>query len=97
MPQAHTSCFQRFLEFLQHGPGIAIVDNTNTRVFEMSPYILAGNAYGFEVRIIRLVCDPNVAATRKSRAATLQIIQEMTERIEAVPSFYPAEEVEITG
>lgn len=97
LPQAHADCFHRFLEFLQKGTGIAIVDNTNTRIFEMSPYALAGNAYGFEVKIIRLVCDPNVAAVRTPRGATLQMVREMNDRMEAIPSFYPSEEVRTTG
>lgn len=96
LPQAHASCFHRFLEFLQRGFGIAIVDNTNTRIFEMSPYVLAAQAYGFEVKIIRLVCDPQVAAARTFRGATLQMVQEMNDRIEAIPSFYPPEEVRMT-
>lgn len=96
LSQAHANCFRRFLEFLQKGSGIAIVDNTNTRIFEMSPYVLAGKAYGFEVKIVRLVCDPNVAAARTPRGATPQMVKEMNDRMEAVPSFYPPEEVQMT-
>ena len=97
LPQAHANCFRRFLEFLQGGTGTAIVDNTNTRIFEMSPYVLAGKAYGFEIKIIRFVCDPNVAAARTPRGATLQMVKEMNDRMEAIPSFYPPEEVRTTG
>ncbi len=97
LPQAHANCFRRFLEFLRGGTGIAIVDNTNTRIFEMSPYVLAGQACGFEVKIIRLVCNPDVAAARTPRGATPQIVKEMNDRMEAIPSFYPPEEVQTTG
>ncbi|MFH1527355.1 MAG: AAA family ATPase [Bacteroidota bacterium] len=96
LPQAHTNCFRRFLEFLREGTGIAIVDNTNIRIFEMSPYILAGKAYEFEIKIIRLVCDPKIAAMRTFRGATSQMVQEMNDRMEAIPSFYPSEEVKMT-
>lgn len=97
LPQAHADCFRRFLEFLREGNGIAIVDNTNTRIFEVSPYVLAGKAYGFEIKIIRLVCDLNVAAARTPRGATLRMVKEMNDRMEAVPLFYPSEEVRMTG
>lgn len=96
LPQAHANCFRQFLEFLRGKTGIAIVDNTNTRIFEMSPYVLAGKAYGFEIKIIRLVCDPKVAAARTFRGATSQMVREMNDRMEAIPSFYPPEEVRMT-
>ena len=97
LPQAHANCFRRFLEFLREGTGIAIVDNTNARIFEMSPYVLVGEAYGFKVKIIRLVCDPKVAAARTFRGATPQMVQEMNDRMETIPSFYAPEEVRVTG
>jgi predicted kinase len=97
LPQAHAECFRRFLEYLLRGEGIAIVDTTNTRIFEMSPYILAAQAYGFEVKIIRLVCDPVIATARTVRGATLQMINEMADRMETLPSFYPPEEVKMTS
>lgn len=97
LPQAHTDCFRRFLEYLQRKGDIAIIDNTNTRIFEMSPYILAAQAYGLEVKIIRLECDLPVAATRTFRGATPQMIKEMAERMEPLPSFYPPEEVKVTS
>jgi predicted kinase len=97
LSEAHADCFRRFLEFLQGGRGVAIVDNTNTRIFEISPYILAGQAYGFEIKIIRLVCAPEAAAARTFRGATSQIVKEMNDRMETIPSFYPPEEVRMTG
>ena len=97
LPQAHVSCFRRFLKFLQGGAGIAIIDNANIRIFVMSPYVLASQAYGFEVKIIRLVCDPNVAAARTSRGASPQMVKEMHDRMQTIPSFYPPEEIRITG
>lgn len=97
LPQAHAKCFRRFLEYLLQGEGIAIVDTTNTRIFEMSPYILAAQAYGFEVKIIRLVCDPVIATARTVRGTTLQMINEMADRMETLPSFYPPEEVRMTS
>lgn len=96
LPQAHADCFRRFLECIQKRTGIAIVDNTNTRVFEMSPYVLAAQAHGLEVKIIRLVCNPIIAAKRTFRGATFEMIKEMTDRMEPIPSFYPREEEKVT-
>ncbi len=97
LPQAHASCFRHFLEYLQRSQGIAIVDNTNTLVFEMSPYILAGQAYSANVKIIRLTCDPTVAAARNVRCATSEMVEKMASRMESLPSLYPSEEVKVTG
>ena len=97
LPEAHASCFRRFLDFLQEETGIAIIDNTNTLVFEMSPYILAAQAYSFKIQIIRLVCNPSVAAARTFRGATPQMVQKMNDRMETLPSFYPPEETRLTG
>jgi adenylate kinase len=77
---AHADCFLRFIEQVrlsnlkaQHSafaigaanPDI-VVDNTNTTVMEISPYMLAAAAYGLEAEVITVKCDPRVALDRNT-------------------------------
>lgn len=51
IPQAHQSCFRKFIRMIDRGVSPIIVDNTNTQLWEMSPYILAGESFGYTVKI----------------------------------------------
>lgn len=48
----HQACFRGFLASLQKNAPLIIVDNTNTQRFEISPYYLAAEAFGYEVQIV---------------------------------------------
>lgn len=66
LPQAHKSCLRRFTEAVQkmQGKGYLIVDNTNTSVMEMAPYCALALAYGHELELVAIHCDPVAAARR---------------------------------
>lgn len=53
LPEAHDWCFAQFCEYLRSGSDV-IVDNTNTRLWEMQRYIDAAKACGANVQIIRM-------------------------------------------
>lgn len=54
---AHGSCFGEFILALQQKVLLVIVDNTNTTVEEISPYMLGATAFGYSARIVTL--DPS--------------------------------------
>ncbi len=70
--EAHASCFKKFILAMQkvhtfthtdgevvHLPNnLIIVDNTNTTVAEIAPYVLAASAFGYEHEILTIV-HPN--------------------------------------
>lgn len=72
--EAHGTCFQAYLRALSDGVALVVVDNTNTRAMEISPYVLGAQAANverqrkgqglYEVVIVRVACDPGVAAAR---------------------------------
>lgn len=47
-------------------PPHIVVDNTNTRADEVSPYFQVAYAYGYEVELVTLDCSPEVALTRNT-------------------------------
>jgi len=79
--EAHGDCFRRFIAAVQAGVEVVVVDNTNTTVPEMSPYVLGGEAFGYTVEILQVVCDPEVAAARNRHGVPAAAIHAMAARI----------------
>jgi predicted kinase len=63
--QAHGACFLDTIEGLRSGRSM-IVDNTNTTVEEIAPYVLLAQAFGASVKILRVQTDPAVALARNT-------------------------------
>ena len=69
---AHADCFRRFIECLKMGvivssdSDVLVVDNTNTTSVEISPYMLAADAFGAESEVVTVKCDPMVAHARNT-------------------------------
>lgn len=49
LPTAHKWNQERVAEAMRRGEPVVIVDNTNTRAWEMKPYVLAAKKYGYSV------------------------------------------------
>lgn len=79
--EAHGACFRKFIAAVQEGIEVVVVDNTNTTAIEIAPYVLGGEAHGYTVEIIRVVCDPAVAAARNSHGVPEKSIRAMADRI----------------
>lgn len=47
---AHGECFKDFIEEVQRGTSLVLVDNTNTSVAEIAPYVLGGPGMGVRRR-----------------------------------------------
>ncbi len=61
----HGRTFRRFLEALERKDALIIVDNTNIEPWEFSPYVLAGEAFGYEVELRTFLCSLETALARK--------------------------------
>lgn len=62
---AHDACLGSFLSAVREGKLAALfVDNTNVSVWELAPYVRLAELFNHEVEIIRIECDPLVAAKR---------------------------------
>ncbi len=91
---AHAACFEQFIQHLQEGTtDDVVVDNTNTTLVEISPYIQACRALGARPVVVHIDCDPKVAAQRNVHGVPEQSIQVMYARLkmtlESWPPFWP--------
>jgi hypothetical protein len=68
-----------------------VVDNTNTTVAELAPYVAWANAVGYEVEIIRIHCNPLVAAERNTHGVPENAVLAMYVKIQHAeyPPFWP--------
>lgn len=48
---AHGMCFYSFIDALREQTPLVIVDNTNCTTYEISPYMLAAQAWGYEAEV----------------------------------------------
>ncbi len=107
LPQAHGACFREFIEVVQdkivrvmHTKTI-IVDNTNTSIAELAPYCAAALAYGHELKIVTLLCDPAIAHARNTHGVPLAAVMGQHERLmknlDEIPPWWTREEIRTDG
>jgi len=93
---AHAACFYDAVEAVRNGLGV-VIDNTNTSIAEISPYIALANAYQAELRIVVIRCDAGVAAGRNKHGVPEKAIRGMASRLDGTlkywPPFWPEPEV----
>jgi len=94
--EAHAYCFRHFLNELGHSERIIVVDNTNISAFEVSPYVLAANAFGYEHEIITLLVDPSLAFLRNIHDVPDTVVSGMSTRlVDAVlPNWWNTKDVQ---
>lgn len=90
---AHADCFDKYLEHLRNCTELIVVDNTNLRAWEISPYILGANAasiYSYEVEIHEIRCEPQFAASRNIHGVDEAKVMAMdtTRHNEVLPPFW---------
>lgn len=92
---AHAECFSKFMRNIENTLPIAkiVIDNTNTQLWEMAPYRAVAHYFGHGVRIIRMACDPEIAASRCVHGVPNGAVMNMHSRMEDVPSFWGGEEI----
>lgn len=78
LPEAHRECFRRFLVATQlERRSLVIVDNTNTRAAEAAPYILAGEALGYKVRVMRIYATLDMCLARQTHGVPEEILSNL--------------------
>jgi predicted kinase len=91
LSQAHGLCFRKFIsavyEGLQEREASIIVDNTNTTVLEVAPYMAAALAYrrngvvSDSVHLIRFVCSPVDSLNRNIHRVPMEAIRRMDDNL----------------
>lgn len=84
--QAHEECRRKFKQALEERHKLIVVDNTNTMMKEMQPYVKAAKYRGYRVECIRLDTPLEVAAARNTHNVPFGAIRAMHERMCDVPS-----------
>lgn len=94
LPAAHGDCLRRFVTHLDANHRGVVVDNTNTTAVEVAPYAALALAYGRDLRIITVVCDPVIAAARNIHGVSLDAVKAMHNRLMCAefPPWWPHEE-----
>lgn len=95
---AHGWCLRTFASWLIQGDyhkDEIVVDNTNTTIAELAPYAALALAYGYELSIRTLWCDPVVAHARNTHGVPLHVVQAMHERLKTrdLPPWWPHSDV----
>jgi len=73
-------------KLLKDGKPLVVVDNTHTRLSEMKPYLDLAEHHDYEVKVIRIICDPVVAAGRTIHKTPPEIVLKQSARFEDYPS-----------
>jgi predicted kinase len=97
---AHAECLREFTRAvageafgIKTAIGTVVVDNTNITVAEMAPYCALAQAYGHELMLVTIMCDPGKAAARGLHGLTAAKTWDMNDRMLRenyyIPSWWP--------
>jgi len=91
---AHAKCFRNFIDGMQKGSDLIVVDNTNTSSIEIAPYRQGAHAYGYDVVIKTVMADPEVAFERGLHGVPISAIKRMHETLHRnLPPYWEKQEV----
>lgn len=96
LSQAHKQCFDKFNDHISKyaviigDAPIIVVDNTNTRLKELRPYIDLAKDYGYNVKIIAIKCDVNLASSRNVHGVPHETIVKMATGVENTLRLLPS-------
>ena len=83
LPDAHSWCMQKFLRACtQDQAPVVVVDNTNTKIWELSGYVQVAGALGYDVSIVRMDTPVDVASGRNTHGVPAKAVQGMADRFE---------------
>lgn len=91
--EAHRKCLRNVVLGLQRFGEHIVVDNTNTTLVELAPYVALGQAFYAQVEIVVVVGNPADAARRNIHGVPHGSVMAMAKRIDEMlhnwPPFWP--------
>lgn len=89
--KAHGQCLLQYVRCLQTHPGTIVVDNTNTTLLELAPYVRLAEAYEVPCEIVYLMCSLETAVRRNTHAVPVNTLLKMQANLltEIVPAHWP--------
>lgn len=98
--EAHNACFLMFLDVVRDwSEGLIVVDNTNTVVADIAPYMRAASAFKWDATVLRIKIDPQVAAARGTKGLKPKDVETMFENIlrQQYPRWWKFQTVDAQG
>jgi len=94
LSEAHAWCYAHFVGTLTTNyHDIVIVDNTNTQLSEIAPYIAHANYHNADIEIVRCVCPHEEAAKRNVHGVPAKTVESMQKRMQSLPRHWPKETI----
>ena len=75
LEDAHKYCLRTFIDGLQKRWPVIVVDNTNITWLKIHPYVVVAEAFDYEVEIVTITVDPEVAAERTRHNVPLKSLR----------------------
>ncbi len=95
--EAHASCRETFRRGLTESESVVIVDNTSTQKWEFAYYVYAAEAAGYDVEVVRLVVDLELAAARNVHGVPVDAILRMHAGMEdAIPLVFDEKIIKVS-
>jgi energy-coupling factor transporter ATP-binding protein EcfA2 len=84
---------------MQDGEPLIVIDNTNTMIWEMEPYVEMAKDHGYKVVVVEVPHPPiEVAAARNSHGVPLEALERMVKRWQSeIPSEWSNHDVRTNG
>jgi predicted kinase len=75
LEDAHKYCLRTFIDGLQKRWPVIVLDNTNITWHEFRPYVVVAEAFDYEVEIVMITVDPEMAADRTRHDVPLKSLK----------------------
>jgi predicted kinase len=91
--EAHDDCLAKALAAFQGAEPLVVIDNTNTRAWELAVYYRLAQVFGYSAVILRVHCDPAVAFARNTHGVPARTIMDMSRSLSEMelPSWWQVE------
>lgn len=86
--EAHGLTLKKFLDALSKGIDI-VVDNTNTTLVNLAPYVALAEMVGATVKFVHLDVDPALAASRNLHGVPADTVLKMSQQIASMLGQWP--------
>jgi tRNA uridine 5-carbamoylmethylation protein Kti12 len=80
--EAHKYCFKKFIQAVNNGVNLIIVDNTNLSAWEISPYKAYAEAHDYDFSINEVASDPLESLKRQQHGVPEAAHKRMSESFE---------------
>lgn len=89
--EAHRACLRKFVKGIEEKVPLIVVDNTNLSIAEIAPYAALAQAYEYQLEILLIDVNPEVAFARNKHGVPRDIFEKMMTAFFTlkIPSWWP--------